>query len=408
MSNDHLTALKKEVEKKLNRQILSSSDCLRLSNEICRVTSATISVNTLRRIYNLMKSKYQPSLFTLDLLAKYCGYSCYSHFTNQPPDSNLSDKPVSDLENWYLNMLLFPFISQEIKETSCISYLAHVHDLLNNLDDYPNVIERFHGTIAKIDKGQKVYFEKYLNTDGLNSYFGKGLQCYLADNHSPESQLFGHAALCMKSWLTMDYSALKYHYAQIEQHLPLQAKADINLQARIFAAKLYLQNATTDGTGQLCREIATYYNKIKQTVYINQPVPSFEYILSEALILVGEYDQSLQYIEEAIKKEKTNFNLLHNEPEQLESLHLFKAIVLAQNGNLHQANNILSGICINKFSFLSKQFNLILYLLLNYYLNNSPVYKKELETLIKKTGFKNLNINRIKLTTGISTFAELS
>jgi tetratricopeptide (TPR) repeat protein len=394
MSNDHLTTLKKEVEKKLNRQILSSSDCLQLSNEITRVTGATISVNTLRRIFNLMKSKYQPSLFTLDLLSKYCGHSSYSNFTTHVNDET-SPNPISDIETWYLNMLLFPFTSREIKENSPVNYIAHVHDLINNLGEHPNVIEAFHREIAKTHKGQKIYFEKYVNTDSLNDYFGQGLQYYLLENQTIEAQLFVNALQCMKSWLIMDYAALKKHYAVIEQFNLQQQGLDISLQARIFAAQLYTSNATDGDTTSICREIAYYYKKIKHSVYINQPFPSFEYILSEALILTGKYDDALIYIEEAIEKEKIHFNLLQNEPEQLESLFLFKALALAHKGDNRLSNNILSGICISKFNFLSKQFNLILYLKLKYYFDNDPIYKNELETLTMKTGFKSLVFNML-------------
>jgi hypothetical protein len=104
MDSQFVDQLKFLVQNKLGRQIMSSSDCNLLANDIFKVTGVKISINTLRRLFHLMKSKYQPSLFTLDILSKYCNYSSYSDFITSMPLKPLPK--YSPLEINLLNLLL--------------------------------------------------------------------------------------------------------------------------------------------------------------------------------------------------------------------------------------------------------------------------------------------------------------
>src|SRR5437764_1300000 len=67
--------LKHEVEETFGRRIISSRDCIQLSEDIYFKAGDLINPNTLRRLYGLVKADYPSSTSTLSLLAKYCGFN---------------------------------------------------------------------------------------------------------------------------------------------------------------------------------------------------------------------------------------------------------------------------------------------------------------------------------------------
>ena len=75
-----IKALKKEIAKKIKREIKGRGDCIFLSNAIFEILDIDISYNTIRRFYNLLPST-NPSIKTLNTLAQFIGYRNYIDFT---------------------------------------------------------------------------------------------------------------------------------------------------------------------------------------------------------------------------------------------------------------------------------------------------------------------------------------
>ena len=72
--------LKKEITKKIKREIKNRGDCVFLSNAIFEILEIEISYNTIRRFYNLLPST-KPSIKTFNTLAQFKGYKNYIDFT---------------------------------------------------------------------------------------------------------------------------------------------------------------------------------------------------------------------------------------------------------------------------------------------------------------------------------------
>jgi hypothetical protein len=75
-----IKALKKEIAKKIKREIKGRGDCIFLSNAIFEILDIDISYNTIRRFYNLLPST-NTSIKTLNTLAQFIGYRNYIDFT---------------------------------------------------------------------------------------------------------------------------------------------------------------------------------------------------------------------------------------------------------------------------------------------------------------------------------------
>ena len=72
--------LKKEIAKKIKREIKNRGDCVFLSNAIFEILDIEISYNTLRRFYNLLPLT-KTSIKTFNTLAQFIGYKNYIDFT---------------------------------------------------------------------------------------------------------------------------------------------------------------------------------------------------------------------------------------------------------------------------------------------------------------------------------------
>ena len=65
------------------------ADCYRLGLEIKAVTNKSVSETTLKRVFGFASSIHQPSIYTLNALAEYCGFESWDHFYTQMEQGKL-------------------------------------------------------------------------------------------------------------------------------------------------------------------------------------------------------------------------------------------------------------------------------------------------------------------------------
>lgn len=65
------------------------ADCYRLALEIKSVTHKSVSETTLKRVFGFASSVHQPSIYTLNALAEYCGFSSWDHFYTEMEQGKL-------------------------------------------------------------------------------------------------------------------------------------------------------------------------------------------------------------------------------------------------------------------------------------------------------------------------------
>ena len=389
MSIEILNLLKEEVERVFGRKILTASDCQNLSKDIYQQTKSGLSLNTLRRTFSLMKSKYQPSTFTLDLLSKYCGFSSFQNFLSLK--KNISGNHNTQLG--LLNFLVLLFKDFDVKSVDDITYINLIHEIITNLERWPDVIDQFQSEIAKTANGQIFYYEQFVNIDKLNSFSGDGLRYYLHEKKTPQAQMFGHSLLCFNAWLTMNKEEIKEHWLKV-----LAYKIDDTIHpfvcGRYFATQLYYAEAFAGDVEPVLNKAREFYAEIKLSKH-HQSFPCFEYILSEALVLIRQYDEALFYINEAIKKRNSHVPP-HIDLRLFESIYHFQAIALAKIGKVEKSKDILDTISMRNFSFLSRKFNSILYLSQKHSFYKRDFLQKQLQYLVCQTGFEKLVANNFE------------
>jgi hypothetical protein len=378
--------LRLHIEKMLGRRVFSSTDCRILYNDISQQLDSSISFNTLRRFFNLMEAKHEQSVYTLNILAAYCGFSSFHDFV-----SVVKQKPTEI--NGHANHDLLFYLAMLFKETEGIDPSDHtfcrlVRQTITFMEYHPELIDQFQREIVKTKNGQIFYFQQFINLDRLNSFYGDGLLYYLHERKTTEAQIFGNYLLCLRYWLTMDNKCLAKHYNILLQYDPGNKPSPSTI-AHYYAAQLMQLYVLGDDLESILIRVRQFYLNITLSRENFVSVFQFYAIISNALLLSGQYEEALFYIEEFMKN-KTKYILPLMDSSLSESVHLFKAIALIHLGNKATGKEWIDSLNTSKFFFLSKQYYTILYLSVKQLFKKSSYEQKQLEYLVRTTGFSRL------------------
>lgn len=385
MEAEYANHLRKEIERKIGRRILSSADCHQLCAEISKWTQTNIGFNTVRRFFSLMKADHQPSLYTLNTLSNYCGFSSYDDFVK-----NRAITPVAEHSNGagLLNYLILLFKNMEIIDVNDATYFNLVQHTINYLEQHTYLIDRFQKEIAQTRNGQLFYYEQFIHIDRLNSFYGDGLRYYLTEKKGMAAQLFARSLLCFKSWLTMKDEEVKQHFFSLAEYIP-DKSIKPSISARYFASCLFYADIMKEDKEAIMIKARQFYATIIPHKEHYASFYCFEIILSESLILTGQFEEALFYIDELFIKLK-RYVPSYIDVVLLETICLYKAIVCVHTGKRGKASEILSELMPYNFCFLSKQYLTILYMQLRKLTRNNHADGEQLQHLINQTGFTRL------------------
>lgn len=81
LNSDDIELLKSSIENKFGRRILYAKDCGELSQNVFEKTGCKVSETTLKRLWKLVNSAFNPSKYTLNSLANYLDYKDFNDFS---------------------------------------------------------------------------------------------------------------------------------------------------------------------------------------------------------------------------------------------------------------------------------------------------------------------------------------
>ncbi len=94
---DDINLLKEAVEQKFGAKILYAKDCAVLSDSVFEATGNKISETTIKRLWNLVASVFNPSKYTLNSFSKYIGYEDWDDFVT---NRHSVTKNAENIEKW--------------------------------------------------------------------------------------------------------------------------------------------------------------------------------------------------------------------------------------------------------------------------------------------------------------------
>lgn len=373
--------LRLEVEQNFGRKVISSRDCIQLSDDIASKVSYLISSNTLRRFFNLIKSEYPVSTSTVNMLVKYCGFDSIEELLETRKQS---EKRSTLNDNGILNYIVALFKATDVKSPTDETYLSLVRQTIDFMQKNESLVYRFQKLIAKTKNGQQFYFEKFVNIDKLNSYYGEGLRYYLQERTDTNSQIFGHSLLAITAWFSKDNEAFEKHLNEVKNR-KLQEPCPVIILTRYYITLLLEGEMHNKDVSKIISRLYECHEKIIARKDNFKSFPFFEYAMSFMLILTGHPNESLYYSEYALKNYK---EMQESDKSLCRSIELFKAFSLLKQGNKKESEKIFNKLRPSGFYFLSRKTVTIIYLVLSKYLNkNTPKTDIQLNELISETGY---------------------
>ena len=377
MKPEALSALKKEIEQSFGRKISSYRDCIQLVEDIYQKTELNVNVNTIRRFFGLVKTNYSPSHSTLAIFSKYCGFGSIDELQNISM-AVTTEKDINKEEVYHYLVCLFKNIP--VSEAYIPVIEPVVQQTIIFLERNPSLIDRFRREIATTKAGQYYYYERFVNMDRLNGYYGDGLKYYLRSKNNNEAKLFANSLLVLRYWMIEDLSLLEKHMKEALRIYTDQEYSPTTM-SRFFAARLYYLNAKNDSPEKILAEISKYYNtKITDAKDISSVF--FDLIICEALTLTNQKMEALEWLK---KSKVASYEKDHKDS----SAYAILENILLSSKAPSQTRSYLVGPRKNRRylpiqSTLNKKYLRILQLSLKPEKKES----KELNTLIEATGYR--------------------
>ncbi|WP_276502632.1 hypothetical protein [Terrimonas pollutisoli] len=377
MKPEALSALKKEIEQNFGRKISSYRDCIQLVEDIYQKTDLNVNVNTIRRFFGLVKTNYAPSHSTLAIFSKYCGFSSIDELENISK-APTNEKDINKEEAFHYLVSLFKNIP--VSENYMPVMEPIVQQTIIFLERNPSLIDRFQREIAITKGGQYYYYERCVNMDRLNGYYGDGLKYYLRAKNNNEAKIFANSLLVLRYWMTEDLSLLEKH---MKEALRIYTDGDYspNTMSRFFAARLYYLNAKNDSPEKILSDIAKYYNT---NIYGAKEVSilSFDLIICEALTLTNQKTEALDWL----KKSKNLSS--EKDYKDINALTILENILLNSYAPVKTRNYLLNPKKGKRHPSVQSALNKKYLRILQLSLKPEKKEHNELNTLVEATGYR--------------------
>ncbi|MBC7829687.1 MAG: hypothetical protein H7122_18230 [Chitinophagaceae bacterium] len=389
MGTELRTAIRDEIEHVFGRKISSSRDCIQLSEDIYHRTQQQLNSNTLRRFFGLVKADYPPSKSTLTILSAYCGFFSTEDLINRKRPGDTGELIAQEGLVHYLVSL---FCDIHIEDFTDKTFLSLVRQTIRFLNKNAVLADKFQSLVAKTKNGQEFYFEQFVNIDKFNYYYEDGLRYYLNEKPTRDARIFANSVFVYKYWLNDNHERVLRHAKEISEitQETLSPLPGTYITSRYFAALLFSVPGSARQVDQILINIYKYYSAIIGDVS-NEQMLYFEYVVSEALILTGHYNDALYYLsqseERKLKSEQFKYTISQH------NFKLLKAVALLKTDNWDSAKKIFDEIKPSEFYFLNKKFSAIMYTYLSNQFQRTNVKSVEfMNSLVDETGFVKLKL----------------
>ncbi len=310
---------------KSGNQLETMADCKKFSDELAKEFSINLSNFTIARLTGVVNSKSLPSGYTLDSLSAYCGYTDWQSFVAlnrneiregrnkilNPSDSLFSEVSINELmllQSCIENKAFIPVIDYLYKMApAIIDNLKNggegkiVRLLANAISKSEEVRNALIPAIARDINTRNLYFNAWVDMDGINIYYGDIVEHYYLKNIRPTSDSFRENdiwAWCMimykhlysqnlKKFLKTGYSLFKRYNAD---EITNESIPNYYPVARFHACQIMYKFFSSP-----CTPASWYEKKLQFILSEVHSIPMLRQIvfipqIAEALYVAGQHE----------------------------------------------------------------------------------------------------------------------
>ena len=363
--------LLKRIQEVFDIQILDAYSCQKLSESLQHRNKISISYNTLRRLFGIIKGPTMASRFTLDSLCRGLGYSDFENFKqsvnqfdkdffnemlilnrlqNRQDDADILDivrqfelktwddvyqlKSIIDLcietENFVLLTQIFELkFNTEDQEVIWRLYVSFQSIYIQSCKNNRKVIDYMTELLRTNELAQRIVLQLFVEEECLLGFYGEWIEA-ASEDLVEDMPVFKNAMLCQRAFESQDLTSAKLYLARSkEAFFSSVAFMHPNLKGRIAAWDFILW-----GNNRTFYDFLTglldFSSRISFLVFFYRLVEIYHRDISgfDAIASFEVDEQSLSY----------SFAEKHN----LNKIFLLKAQYFIQKGNQVQARLYLS------------------------------------------------------------------
>ncbi|NII27378.1 hypothetical protein HB364_19975 [Pseudoflavitalea sp. X16] len=291
VNENALQLLKRLIKIKLNLDCSTSSHIQQLQHDVQLVTGESLSAQTLNRFFGIIRTGFNPSVHTLDTLARYVGYKSFSEF-----ETLNAGKKAEQINATFSSKFIVDVFSQiDTEDKIEPGILQVIKNIATLMADDRQLAADVYCAMAPSVFGRKFFFEQFVNIDALDSVYGDGLQYYLLNAHNREQKFFAYVLYCYRYFLTANATLFQKYFnllnvfrqSEIMNFHPL-------LVDRYYAVLVFNQIMQKKEINSLdsMNELADFdiWSSHAKSCYCAG------YLVGEALLLAGEFGRSWEVL----------------------------------------------------------------------------------------------------------------
>ena len=281
-----IDVLRRCVQQQFGRAPLNSADAEELAETIRRKTKSTLSSQTVRRFFGLVKCDGNFRQHNLNCFAQYCGYESFQDFREKRQDDELAQL--------YQNA-----------ESSPEDYWELSDELSQKIADDPALLVETHHRLMALPMAREFFMEHHPNRDLLCTVYSQYFINYLKFKHDNEARLFAYAFLFLGAYLTENEEFMEIYFGKIKS---TDATPEIHVipAANKYGVALLFADSINDEKlfAETWQEMLDARKKFRKKSKCS--VASFEYTVLEFLIFTHRTDEMRWLIENNTPQSKAD------------------------------------------------------------------------------------------------------
>lgn len=386
-----LECLKEFVKRKVNLSCNSFSQIQQLEENIRISTGEFLSLQTLNRLFGIIPNGFNPSLNTLDTLARYTGFKSFSDIETIA-EHRFSSRQENNEVFRTLSSLFPDEAPSPVHEPGIFHVMENLCSVVYKDLEFGKLMYPY---MARLPLGRLYLFERLVFIDQLAGLYGDALPVFLLYASDREQTFFILNMFCYKYFLLKDKEQFSRYFKILSSYPQSEVmRFRTHIIDRYYAVLVlneFLGNGTpAGGNPQIAMPELDYFSSHPEYHHHTK------FILGEALLLTGQFEKANEVLNTPVLQldYKGELDKMYYET----SLSVYKLVAGFFCGQISskKANAMCHRLLDGPLPILAADFLSLMLLSLLIQLEKKrkekKIFRYKIEVLIKKTKFNSFTV----------------